>query len=152
MRRSLVLLAAGLLAAVAAYALWPESLSPEQRVRAAVRAMAEGAEKRDVAQVLAQVSEHFHSTSLGDASDLRRLVAGELLRGGGVRVVTLQADVTPEPEGRLRWVGRLAIARAGGPGLSAVAEGELRQLHVDALFANEDGHWRVVDAVVGPVE
>jgi hypothetical protein len=152
MRRSLLLLSVVPVAGLAAYALWPDRRSPEQRVRTAVQDMVEGARTRDVARVLAQVSEQFHSTSLGDRSELRRLVAGELLRGGGVQVVTLQAEVTPEPDGRMRWVGRLAVARAGGGGLSALTEGELRQLHLDALFANEEGHWRVVDAVVGPVE
>jgi hypothetical protein len=153
MRRSVLLAAAGLVGlAVAAALLWPRSRSPEEQVRAAVREMEEGAEKRDLARVLDQVSESFRSPSLGDRADLKRLLVGEFFRGGGIRVATLQSEVRPEADGRIRFLGRLAVARAGGQGLAAVTEGELRQLHVDALFADEGGHWRVVEAMVRPVE
>jgi len=153
MRRSVLLVVAGLLALLAlAVALWPRSRSPEEEVRAAVREMEAGAEKRDVARVLDHVSEGFRSPSLGDRADLKRLLLGEFFRGGGIRVVALQSEVRPEPDGRMRFVGRLAVARAGGAGVAAVTEGELRQLHVDALFADEGGQWRVVEAAVRPVE
>jgi|GEM_PF-346645 len=152
MRRSLALGLAGLAAAVAAYLLWPRASSPEERVRAAVRQMEHGLEGRDASSVLDHVSEQFHSSTLGDRTDLRRAVLAEVLRGGGLKVVTLQADVLPEPDGRLRWVGRVAAARAGGAGLAAVTEGELQQFHVDALFGNEGGEWRVLDARVTPVQ
>jgi hypothetical protein len=152
MRRSLALGLAGLTAAAAAYALWPRPSSPEERVRAAVRQMEHGLESRDASAVLEHVSELFHSSTLGDRTDLRRLVLAQLLRGGGLRVVTLQADVLAEPDGRLRWVGRVAAARAGGAGLAAVTEGELQQFHVDAVFADEHGEWRVQEASVTPLQ
>jgi hypothetical protein len=147
-----VLLVVGLAAALAAYALWPKHSSPEEQVRAAIREMEEGAGARDPARVLTQVSERFRSPTLGDRNDLRRVLLGELLRGGGVKVVTLQGEVAPEPDGRLRWLGRVAVARGGGEGLATLTGGELRQLHIDALFADEGGHWRVVEATVRPVE
>ena len=43
-------------------------------------------------------------------------------------------------------------AQPGGGGLSTLTDAELRQFHVDALFADEHGHWRVVEATVTPVE
>ena len=110
MRRSLALGLAGLVVAASAYALWPRASSPEQHVRAAVRQMQHGLESRDAAAVLDHVSEHFQSSTLGDRTELRRLVLAQVLRGGGLKVVTLQADVVAEPDGRLRWVGRVAAA------------------------------------------
>ena len=152
MRRSVALGVGGLAAVVGVYFLWPQSTSPEERVRAAVREMQRGLEERDAAAVVGHVSEQFHSPSLGDRTELRRLVLGEVLRGGRLKVVTLQAEVQPETDGRLRWVGRVAAARAGGAGVGAVSEAELRQFHVEALFAEEHGVWRLVDATVAPVE
>ncbi len=153
MRRSLALGVVALAAGAGAYVLWPRrASSPEEQVRAAVREVQQGLGARDMARVLDQVSEAFHSPTLGDRTDLRRLVLAEGMRGSGLRVVTLQAEVLPEPDGRLRWRGRVAAARAGGAGLSAITEGELRQFHVDALFADEQGHWRLVDATVAPLE
>ncbi len=151
MRRSLALAVAALAAAVAIYALWPRTSSPEEQVRAAVRLMEHGLESRDASAVLAHVSQQFHSSTLGDWTELRQLVLAQLLRGGGLRLVTLQAEVRAEPDGRLRWVGRVAAARAGGAGLSAVTEAELQQFHVDALFADEHGTWRVQEASVTPL-
>ena len=152
MRRSLALgvVAAGV--AAGAYALWPQRGSPEEQVRAAVGEMERGLGARDAARVLGHVSETFHSPSLGNRADLQRLVLGEVLRGGGVRVVTLQAEVLAESDGRWRWRGRVAAARAGGAGVAAITEAELRQFHVDALFAEEEGQWRLVEASVTPLE
>jgi len=153
MRRSLAFgfIALAIVAALA-YLFWPHATSPEAQVRAAVSEMERGLGDRDAARVLDRVSEQFHSQTMGNRTDLRRLVLAELLRGSGVRVVTLQADVLPEEDGRLRWRGRVAAARAGGAGLSAITEGELRQFHVEAVFADEKGQWRLVDATVTPVE
>ena len=152
MRRSLAFAVVGLAVAVLVYGLWPRASSPEARVRAAVQEMERGLEGRDASRVLDHVSDHFHSSTLGDRSELRTILLGELLRGGGVRVLTLQADLSTESDGRLRWVGRVAAARAGGAGLAAVTQSELRQFHVEALFANEQGEWRVVEASVTPLE
>ncbi len=153
MRRSLALGVGVLAVGLGSWALWPHRVaSPEEQVRAAVREMEQGLGERDAVRVLGPVSEAFHSQTLGDRKELQRLVLGELMRGGGLRVVTLQADVLAEPDGRWRWRGRVAAARAGGAGLRAVTEGELRQFHVDALFADEQGQWRLVEAAVTPVE
>ena len=152
MRRSLVFTALGAAAAFGTYALWPRSTSPEAQVRAAMAEMERGLGARDVGAVLAPVSEQFHSSTLGDQADVRRLVLSEVLRGGGVRVVTLQSEVLPEADGRLRWRGRVAGARAGGAGLAAVTDAELRQFSVEALFANEGGTWRVVEATLHPLD
>jgi hypothetical protein len=152
MRRPLIFAAAALAVAAGVYALWPRAGSPEEQVRTAVRDMEQGLGTRDAAKVLEHVSEAFHSPTLGDRTDVQRLVLGEVLRGGGVRVVTLQADVLPEVDGRWRWRGRVAAARAGGAGIAAITDAELRQFHVDALFALEHGQYRVVEATVTPVE
>jgi hypothetical protein len=153
MRRSLLFGAVGLLAAAAVtYALWPHARSPEAEVRSAVSEMERGFGERNAARVMDHVSEQFHSQTLGGPSDLKRLVLGEVLRGGGIKVVTLQADVLPDDDGRLRWRGRVAAARAGGAGLATISEAELRQFHVDAVFADEKGQWRLVDASVTPAD
>jgi hypothetical protein len=130
---------------LAAFLLWPHATSPEQQVRAAVGEVERGLGERDAARVLDHVSEAFHSPTLGNRDDVRRLVLAQLLRGGGMRVVTLQADVLPE-DGRWRWRGKVAAARVDGSGP------ELQQFHVDALFADEGGQWRAVEATVQPVE
>lgn len=152
MRRSLLITLVALAAAVAAYALWPRAKTPEEQVRETVRDMEQGLGARDAARVLDHVSEAFHSSTLGSQADVKRLVLGEVLRGGGVRVITLQADVLEEPNARWRWRGRVAAARAGGAGLAAVTEAELRQFHVDALFADEGGQWKLLEASVTPLE
>jgi hypothetical protein len=152
MRRSLLFAVAGLAVAIGVYALWPRASSPEEQVRAAVGDMEQGLGARDAARVLAHVSEAFHSATLGDRADVQRLVLGEVLRGSGVRVVTLQADVLPEVDGRWRWRGRVAAARAGGAGMAAITDAELRQFHVDALFALERDHFMLMEATVTPLE
>ena len=151
-RTRLALGALGLALALGAYALWPRTSSPEESVRAAVQEMERGLEDRDASRVLSHVSEQFRSSSLGDRAELRRVVLGEVLRGGGLKVVTLQAEVQREPDGRVRWLGRVAAARAGGAGLATLTEAELRQFHVEALFAEEHGEWRLVEASVTPVD
>jgi hypothetical protein len=152
MPRSLILGLLLLALGAVAYAFWPHSDSPEEQVRTAVREMEQGLGTRDAARVLDHVSTAFHSPTLGSRADLQGLVLGEVLRGGGVRVVTVQADVLPEDHGRWRWRGRVAAARAGGAGVAAITEAELRQFHVDALFAKEDGHYKLVEASVTPLE
>jgi hypothetical protein len=152
MRRLLLLSVVALAVGAAAYALWPRSSSPEEQVRAAVRDMEQGLAARDAAKVLDHVSPSFQSPTLGNRADVQRLILGQLFRGGGVRVVTLQAEALPESEGRWRWRGRVAAARAGGAGVAAVTEAELRQFHVDALFAEERGRWQLLEASVTPLE
>lgn len=152
MRRSVLFAAAALAVAGGVYALWPRASSPEEQVRAAVREIEQGLGGRDAARVLEHVSEGFHSATLGDRADVQRLVLGEVLRGGGIRVVTLQADVLPEVDGRWRWRGRVAAARAGGAGMAAITDAELRQFHVDALFAPERGHFKLVEATLTPLD
>jgi len=152
MRRLLLLGILAVALAIAVYALWPQGNSPEEQVRAAVRDMEQGLGTRDAARVLDHVSSAFHSSTLGSRADVQRLVLGEVLRGGGLKVVTLQAEVLPEPPAHWRWRGRVAAARAGGAGLAAITEAELRQFSVDALFAEEDGHWHLVEASVTPLE
>ena len=152
MRRSLLFAAVALALALGVYALWPRATSPEEQVRAAVRDMERGLGARDAARVLEHVSEAFHSATLGDRADVQRLVLGEVVRGGGVRVVTLKEDVLPEVDGRWRWRGRVAAARAGGAGIAAITAAELRQFHVDALFAPERGHFKLVEATLTPLE
>jgi hypothetical protein len=136
----------------AAYAFWPRGSSPEDQVRAAIRDIEQGLGARDAGKVLDHVSAAFHSSTLGSRADVQRLVLGEVLGGGGVRVVTLQAEVLPESPGRWRWRGRVAAARAGSAGVAAIGETELRQFHIDALFADEEGRWRLVEASVTPLE
>ena len=152
MRRSVLIALLAFGAAAGAYALWPRSKTPEEQVRAAVRDMEQGLGERDAARVLGHVSEAFHSPTLGNRTEVKRLVLGEVLGGGGVRVVTLQAEVLEEANGRWRWRGRVAAARAGGAGLAAITEAELRQFHVDALFADEGGQWKLLEASVTPLE
>jgi hypothetical protein len=152
MPRSFLLGFAVLGVAAGAYLLWPPAKTPEEQVRAAVGDMEAGLGAHDAARVLDHVSKAFRSPTLGDRADVQRLVLGEVLRGGGVRVVTLQADTLAEPDGRWRWRGRVAAARAGGAGVAAITEAELRQFHVDALFADEGGRWRLVEASVTPLE
>jgi len=96
--------------------------------------------------VLDHVSETFHSPTLGDRADVRRAVLAEVLRSGGIHLVTLEAKVLAE-DTRWRWQGRVAAARIGGSSAGA----ELQQFHVDALFAEEGGQWRVVEATVQPL-
>jgi hypothetical protein len=152
MRRSLSFAAVALALAVGVFVLWPRASSPEEQVRAAVRDMEQGLGARDAARVLEHVSEAFHSATLGDRADVQRLVLGVVLRGGGVRVVTLRAEVLPEVDGRWRWRGRVAAARAGGAGMAAITAAELRQFQVDALFAPERGHFKLVEATLTPLE
>jgi hypothetical protein len=144
-----LLLAAGVLA----FVLRPgHALSPEEAVRAAVQRMEQGLSDKDASRVMDPVSEAFHSQTLGDRTELKRMVLAQLMRGGALKVVTLQADVVPGENGRLLWQGRVAAAQAGGAGLATVTDAELRQFHVEAAFAEEQGQWRLVAATVTPVE
>ena len=146
--RRVAALLLGLVVVGAVYALCSGGTSsPEEQVREAIRDMERGFAERDVGRVLDHVSNAFHSPMLGDKADVRRIVLAEVLRSGGIHLVTLKSTVVPE-EGRLRWQGTVGAARIGGRG----AGPELQPYAVEALFAKEGGQWLVVEATVQPID
>ncbi|HZJ52853.1 MAG TPA: hypothetical protein VFD38_01840 [Myxococcaceae bacterium] len=142
---TIALVLAGL--AVVGAAVWllrPAPATPEAQVRAAVDAMTRAAREKDVAGVLAHVSDGFQSPDLGGKPELRAYLVGELLRGGVVEARMMEGRAESTGPGEVLFTGHLLLGRTAG-GV------DLGQRAVQATFADEQGTWRVVRAHVEPV-
>src|SRR5687767_8338250 len=85
--------------AVLTWALWPAPrLTPEEQVRRTAVTLVREAENRDVAAMMALVSERFRGAGGLDKEGLRGLLAAQLLGGRWVRVFPTDLSVAvPTP-------------------------------------------------------
>jgi hypothetical protein len=148
MRRPLL---AALLAAAALLAVllgWRRLAAParsdEEQVRALFEEAARAVGEKRVGDALACVSERFRGEGGWDRAELKRAVAGQVLRGDWLRVTVTTARVAVEGD-RARAQVALVAARSGrGATLADLLPQEGTGLLLDAGLEREGGEWRVV--------
>jgi len=118
----------------------------EERIRALLAASARAAEERRVGDAVAPLSERFRGEGGWGRDEVRRAIAGAVLRGEWV-AVSVAADRIAVEGDRARAVLHLVAARSGkGRALADLLPQEATALRIDARLEREDGDWRVVAA------
>jgi hypothetical protein len=120
--------------------------TPEQRVRAVLAALEEGAQQRDAGAIKEHVSESYSDVHGNDKRQVAQLVAFHLLRNQSVYLLTRVRGVEIPAPGQAR--AEVLVAMAGTPIESPEALLGLRAdlYRFDLAFAEEDGDWRVRSA------
>lgn len=138
------LIALGVLVAAAATAwfLWPAP-TEEDRVRAVVHAIVEGAEQGDVGDVLAHVSEHYAQGDLGKA-ELRAMLTAQFLRRGPLTVIP--GEIVVQADGDRAHASFDALLAEHARDWTEVLPVNADGWHLEVDFAREGEDWRVVGA------
>lgn len=124
--------------------------TPEDRVRAVLAALEEGAEAGDAAAMKEHVSETYQDAEGRDRQALGGLVAFHLLQNRSVHLLTRVAAVELPAPGEAH--ARVMVAMAAAPIPSAELLPALRAdlYRFDLRFRDEDGAWRLVEAAFRP--
>jgi len=127
---------------------------PEELIRRKAVAMADAAEKRDLGFIMKQVSEEFRTADGYRRDDVRQLLAGQLLRGEWVRVMTANVEVTVTSPSSATFRGTYLFGRSKAKELKDLAkESVIGAYEVTADVRREaDGEWRFVAASWEQVE
>jgi len=139
-KRALIVAAGALGLVVAAAALWPTTLTPEQRVERALGAIADAAEERDLAGVMDRVSPAY-----ADADGLtREQIGGVLFRqfsrtDGGIHVVLSPAIITVDGE---QAAAEFEAMLAEGSSFPLWPQ-SVDALHFRVKLERRDGDWMV---------
>jgi len=137
-------LAAGLLLALACA---PDAKSPEEKIRAVLAALEEGAEEKRAGAMKEHVSERYADAQGNDKRAIAQLVAFHLLRNQSVYLLTRVRSVEIEAPGEGR--AEVLVAMAGTPiaGPEALLSLRADLYRFDLRLAEEqDGAWRVRSA------
>ena len=120
-----------------------EATTPEQRVRAVLAALEEGAQQRDAGAMKEHVSEAYSDAQGNDQRAIAQLVAFHLLRNQSVYLLTRVRSVEVAAPGEAR--AEVLVAMAGrkieGPEALLALRADLYRF--DLGLAEEDGAWRV---------
>ncbi|MFW5878594.1 MAG: hypothetical protein ACOCVR_02145, partial [Myxococcota bacterium] len=117
-----------------------DAQTPEERVLAAVRQMAQDAGDKDLGGIMSRVSESFAGEGGMDRERLRGILFMELRRGGWTKVLLYDTQVVMQSETLADVSTRAVLARGDGP-LPTDADGWNLDL---TLEEESDGEWRVV--------
>jgi len=123
-----------------------EATMPEQRVRAVLAALEEGAQQRDAGAMKEHVSEGYSDAQGNDKRAIAQLVAFHLLRNQSVYLLTRVRSVEIAAPGQAR--ADVLVAMAGRPieGPEALLGLRADLYRFDLAFREEDGAWRVRSA------
>lgn len=148
MRRPLLaaLVAAAALAAglLAWRGLAPPAPSDEEQVRALFEEAARAVGEKRAGDAVAGVSERFRAAGGWDRAELRRVIAGHILRGEWLAVTVTGVQAAVEGD-RARARVALVAARSGrGAALADLLPHEGTGLLLEAGLEREGGEWRVV--------
>jgi len=127
---------------------------PEELIRRQAVAMADAAEKKDLGFIMKQVSEEFRTADGYRREDVRQLLAGQLLRGEWVRVMTANVEVTLTSPASATFRGTYLFGRSKAKELKDLAkESVIAAYEINADVKREaDGEWRFVAASWEQVE
>ena len=121
---------------------WPEP-TEEDRVRAVVHAIVEGAENADVGDVLDHVSEHYAAADAGKP-ELRAVLTAQFLRRGPITV--LPGEIAVSIDGNRAHARFDALLAESSRDWTEILPVSADGWHLEVDFAREDGAWRVVGA------
>jgi hypothetical protein len=120
--------------------------SPEERVRAVLAALEEGAQKRNAGDMKEHVSEGYSDAQGNDKRAVAQLVAFHLLRNQSVYLLTRVRSVEIAAPGQARAEVLVAMAGTKIEGPEALLALRADLYRFDLGFAEEDGDWRVRSA------
>jgi len=148
--RGRLLAVAGALAAfLVTYLLLTRSPpSPEEQIRRKAVAMADAAERKDLGLIMKQVSARFRGEGGLSRDEARAFLAGQLLRGEWVRVLTAGVEVTLTSPSTADFKGTYIFGRSEAKLLKDLArESVVASYEITARVEKEaDGEWRFVSA------
>ncbi|HME91697.1 MAG TPA: hypothetical protein VKE49_09750 [Myxococcaceae bacterium] len=145
-------LVAGAVIAVAgalAFALWPRSSSAnvEELIRQKAVKMARAAEQKDLSYIMDQVSERFVSAEGWRKSELRGVLAGQLLRGNWLRVFPADLKVAVNSSTSATFSGKFIFGRSTATNLKdLVRDSAMSSYAIDAKLEKEGEDWKFVSA------
>jgi hypothetical protein len=124
--------------------------SPEDRLRAVLASIEEGAEANDAAALKRYVSEHYGDPDGRDKQALAGVVAFHLLRNQSVHLFTRVGEIDFRVPGEAR--ADVLVAMAGSPIPSPEVLPALRAdlYRFELRFRDEEGHWRLSSAAWRP--
>lgn len=155
-RGRLLAAAIAVAAGVLTYVLVARGSPPaEEVIRRQAIAMAAAAERKDLAFIMEQLSQHFRSEDGSVSRDeVRGILAAQLLRGEWVRVMTSDLDVKVTTETAAYFHGTYIFARSKAKTLKELArESVIGAWEITARVELEaDGEWRFVSASWKPAD
>ncbi len=145
-RRALAIAVATVGVAAAAWLVWPRRPpSDEERIRAAVDAMALGAEDRDVAAIVEHVSDVYRGE--GGTKDELRALLFQYLRGAEFVSATIRGFHVDVQGDQADAVFRVILARVRGTQDVKEADVVNAGAHeIKAHFVREGSEWRLARA------
>jgi hypothetical protein len=120
--------------------------TPEQRVRAVLGALEEGAQQRDAGAMKEHISDAYSDENGNDKRTVTQLVAFHLLQNQSVHLLTrVQSLEIPAPA---QAQASVLVAMAGAPidGPDALLALRADLYRFDLSFREEDGDWRIRSA------
>lgn len=128
-------------------ALWPDSEEDaEAEVRRLVVAMTAAAQKRQLAEVLAPVSDAFSGDAFPDKQAVKQVLTYHVLRGQWVRIFTTDLHVRRRSDDEVEVSAKFIFGRSDATELRNLSqESVLSTWGIEALAAREsDGQWKFV--------
>ncbi len=148
-RSRLVAAAVVLIAAALTFGLWTRgsSTGAEELIQQKAIKMARAAEKKELGYIMDQVSDRFTSAEGWQKSDLRAVLAGQLLRGNWVRVFPANLKVTLTSSSTAAFSGKFIFGRSTATSLKDLArESAMSSYAIDAKLEKEGDEWKFVSA------
>ncbi len=141
-------------AAVVVVLLWPKGSqsSTEELIRQKVIKMARAAEKRDLGDVMDQVSDRFNFEG-GGKRDLHQFLAAQMLRGNWLRVFVVDLAVTMTSPTTATFSGKFIFGRSKATTLKELAkQSEVTSYLIEASLEKERDDWKFVTARHRPID
>jgi hypothetical protein len=124
--------------------------SPEERVRAALEAVEEAAEARDVAALKEHISDSYADARGNDKQKLAGLATFHFMQNRGVHLLLEVRKVVVEVPGEARAAALVAMAGRPIAGREALPGLNASLYYFDVELAEEDGDWRITRATWSP--
>jgi len=131
------------------FALWPRSSSAnvEELIRHKAVKMARAAEEKDLGYIMDQVSDRFTSAEGWHKSELRGVLAAQLMRGNWLRVFPADLKILVTSSTTATFSGKFIFGRSTATNLKDLArESGMISYAIDAKLEKEGEEWRFVSA------
>ncbi|PTL80413.1 hypothetical protein [Vitiosangium sp. GDMCC 1.1324] len=143
-----------LLAAGGVLAFWPqEEPGVKEAITRKVVKMTDAAERKDMAELMAGVSDTFSSGEGWSKQDVKGVLLGQVLRGNWMRVFVRDLQVTEVNPSRGDVQVKIIFGRSEADQLEKLAQDSVLSAYlIEGTFEKQsDGEWRVVQAKHRPL-
>jgi hypothetical protein len=137
---------------IALFAIKCTSVSPEQRLRAAIESGIEAAEKEDHAAIAGFVSDDYADHRGRDRRALLGLVRGYLSQMGPLHIFSVERSLVMASPGRAEVTLLVAVASVPIETIADLGNATADLGRVELVFADEGGGWRLVEARWNPAD